>query len=61
MRSRITQLQLEQQAAQLGGAQFAEQLQAANADLEAVARSIDEGGVKPAGLRAAGLASMPTR
>ena len=51
MRERITQLQLEQQAAQLGGAQFLEQLQAANADLEALAQSIADGQVRLHGLQ----------
>ncbi len=51
LRERITKLQLEEQAAQLGGAQFMEQLVAANVDLEALARSIEEGGVKLYGLQ----------
>ena len=51
MRDRITQLQLEQQAAQLGGAQYLEQLSAANVDLEALARTVDEGQVKLYGLQ----------
>ncbi len=52
LRERITGLQLEVQAAQLGGAQYLEQLQGAQADLEAVARSIEEGGVRLQGLQA---------
>ncbi|MCU0967656.1 MAG: chromosome segregation protein SMC [Rubrivivax sp.] len=44
MRARITALQLELQAAQLGGAQVLEQLQAAAVDLDALARSLDEAG-----------------
>ncbi|MBL8334593.1 MAG: AAA family ATPase, partial [Rubrivivax sp.] len=51
LREQITKLQLEAQAAQLGGAQYVEQLQAAGADLEALARSIEEGGVKLWGLQ----------
>ena len=51
MRERITRLQLEQQAAQLGGAQYMEQLQAAGVDLETLGRSIEEGGVKLWGLQ----------
>ncbi|HEY1393144.1 MAG TPA: chromosome segregation protein SMC [Methylibium sp.] len=51
LRERITKLQLEEQAAQLGGAQFMEQLTAAQVDLEALARSIEEGGVKLYGLQ----------
>jgi len=53
-RERITQLQLEQQAAQLGGAQYLEQLTAAGMDIEALeklARGIEEGGVKLYGLQ----------
>jgi chromosome segregation protein len=51
MREQITRLQLEQQAAQLGGAQYLEQLSAANVDFEALARGIEEGGVKLWGLQ----------
>ena len=51
LRERITALQLEAQAAQLGGAQYLEQLQQAQADLEVLARSIEEGGVKLWGLQ----------
>jgi chromosome segregation protein len=51
MREQITKLQLEQQAAQLGGAQYLEQLSAANVDFEALARSIEEGSVKLWGLQ----------
>jgi len=50
-RDRITQLQLEEQAAALGGAQYLEQLQAAAVDLEALAQSIEQGGVKLWGLQ----------
>ena len=51
MRDRITQLQLEQQAAQLGGAQFLEQLTAANVDLDVLAQGIEAGQVKLYGLQ----------
>ncbi|PZP30413.1 MAG: chromosome segregation protein SMC [Roseateles depolymerans] len=51
LREAITKLQLEEQAAQLGGAQFREQLEAAQVDQEALARSIEEGGVKLYGLQ----------
>ncbi len=51
LRERIGKLQLEQQAAQLGGAQYLEQLSAAGADLEALGRSIEAGGVKLWGLQ----------
>jgi chromosome segregation protein len=51
LRERITKLQLEEQAASLGGAQFLEQLTQAGVDLEALARSIEDGGVKLQGLQ----------
>ncbi len=51
LRERITKLQLEQQAATLGGAQYLEQLTAAEVDLEALAKSIEEGSVKLWGLQ----------
>ncbi len=51
MREQITKLQLELQAAQLGGAQYLEQLSAAEVDVEALARSIEEGSVKLWGLQ----------
>ncbi|MCW7541247.1 chromosome segregation protein SMC [Aquabacterium sp. A7-Y] len=51
LRDRITKLQLEQQAATLGGAQYMEQLTAAGVDLEALARGIEDGGVKLYGLQ----------
>jgi chromosome segregation protein len=51
LRAAITQRQLEAQAAQLGGAQYVEQLQAAGADLEALAQSVAEGAVKLWGLQ----------
>jgi chromosome segregation protein len=52
MRERITQLQLERQAAQLGGAQYLEQLDAAQVDLEALAQGIAAGSVRLWGLQA---------
>ena len=51
LRDDITKLQLEQQAAQLGGAQYLEQLLAASVDLDALARSIEGGDVKLWGLQ----------
>jgi chromosome segregation protein len=52
MRQRITDLQLKEQAARLGVEQYAQQLAEAQADLEAVARSIEAGDVRLAGLQA---------
>ncbi|MBK7616416.1 MAG: chromosome segregation protein SMC [Vitreoscilla sp.] len=51
LREQITKLQLETQAAQLGGAQYLEQLTAAEVDLEALAVTITEGSVKLWGLQ----------
>jgi chromosome segregation protein len=51
LREQITKLQLELQAAQLGGAQYLEQLTAAAVDLEALAKSIEDGNVKLWGLQ----------
>lgn len=51
LRDRITKLQLEEQAAQLGGAQYMEQLSAASVDLEALAKNVEETGVKLYGLQ----------
>ncbi|MDP2005449.1 MAG: chromosome segregation protein SMC, partial [Rubrivivax sp.] len=51
LREKITKLQLEQQAAQLGGAQYLEQLVAAAVDLEALAQGIEAGAVKLYGLQ----------
>ncbi|MEO7057672.1 MAG: chromosome segregation protein SMC, partial [Caldimonas sp.] len=51
LRDRVGTLKLEEQAAQLGGAQYLEQLEAAAADREAIARQVEEGGVKLAGLQ----------
>ncbi|MFY9460243.1 MAG: chromosome segregation protein SMC, partial [Aquabacterium commune] len=52
LRDQITKLQLEQQAASLGGAQFMEQLTAAEVDLAALAETIERDGVKLFGLQA---------
>ena len=51
LRDQITKLQLEEQAASLGGAQFMEQLTAASVDLEALAARIEQDGVKLHGLQ----------
>jgi chromosome segregation protein len=51
LREQITRLQLEQQAAQLGGAQYLEQLTAAQVDMDALAAGIAEGQVKLWGLQ----------
>ena len=51
LRDRITTLQLEAQAAQLGGAQYLEQLVAAEVDFEALSAGIEQGGVRLAGLQ----------
>ncbi len=51
LRDEITKLQLEQQAATLGGAQFLEQLTAAEVDLAALAEVIERDGVKLYGLQ----------
>jgi chromosome segregation protein len=51
LREQTAKLQLEQQAARLGGAQYLEQLTAAEVDLEALARTVEEGGVKLWGLQ----------
>jgi chromosome segregation protein len=51
LREKITKLQLEEQAAQLGGAQYMEQLTAASVDLEPLAQSIADNNVKLWGLQ----------
>jgi chromosome segregation protein len=51
LREKITKLQLEEQAAQLGGAQYMEQLTAAQVDLEALAKNVQDDGVKLWGLQ----------
>ena len=51
LREQITKLQLELQAAQLGGAQYLDQLTAAEVDLEKLALNIEEHSVKLWGLQ----------
>ena len=51
LRAQITTLQLETQAAQLGGAQYLEQLTAAAVDLEPLGAGIEQQGVKLWGLQ----------
>ncbi|MGM9486078.1 chromosome segregation protein SMC [Ideonella sp. YS5] len=51
LREQITKLQLEAQAAQLGGAQYMEQLTAAAVDLAVLGQGIEEGKVKLWGLQ----------
>jgi chromosome segregation protein len=51
LREQITKLQLELQAAQLGGAQYLEQLAAAEVDLETLAKGIEADSVKLWGLQ----------
>ncbi|MCE9661591.1 MAG: chromosome segregation protein SMC [Burkholderiales bacterium] len=51
LRDKVIALQLEEQAAQLGGAQYLEQLEAAGADREAVGRGVEEGNVRLPGLQ----------
>jgi chromosome segregation protein len=51
LREKLGKLQLEEQAAMLGGAQYLEQLQAANVDLEALGRGVEEGKVRLSGLQ----------
>jgi chromosome segregation protein len=51
LREKITKLQLEAQAAQLGGAQYLEQLSGAQVDLDALAKSIEDNKVRLAGLQ----------
>ena len=51
LREQITKLQLELQAAQLGGAQYLEQLAAAEVNLEALAQGIETHSVKLWGLQ----------
>ena len=52
LRDRIMKLQLEEQAAQLGGAQYFDQLVAAAVDFEALSAGIEAGSVRLAGLQA---------
>ena len=51
LRDRITKLQLEEQAAQLGGAQYLDQLVAAQVDFEALSAGIVAGNVRLTGLQ----------
>ena len=51
LREQITKLQLELQAAQLGGAQYLEQLAAAEVNVELLSKGIEEGKVKLWGLQ----------
>jgi chromosome segregation protein len=51
LRQRITDLQLKEQAARLGLEQYSQQLADAGADLEAVARSIEQGNVRLSGMQ----------
>ena len=51
LRDRLGALQLEAQAAQLGGAQYLEQLEAAAADRELIGRQVEDGGVRLVGLQ----------
>lgn len=51
LRQRITDFQLKEQAARLGLEQYAQMLAEANADLEAVAKSIEEGNVRLSGMQ----------
>jgi len=51
LRERITKLRLEEQAAQLGGAQYIELLREKQVALEPLARSIDDGKVRLHGLQ----------
>jgi chromosome segregation protein len=51
LREKITKLQLEEQAASLGGAQYLEQLSAAAVDLDALAKGIADRGVRLQGLQ----------
>jgi chromosome segregation protein len=51
LREKITKLQLEAQAASLGGAQYLEQLTAASVDLAVLGQSIESEGVKLQGLQ----------
>ena len=52
LRNRITDFQLKEQAARIGFEQYSQHLADAQADLEAVAKSIEEGKVRLSGLQA---------
>lgn len=51
IRARITEMQLKEQAARLGVAQYTQQLEEAQADLAAVSQSVTEGNVRLNGLQ----------
>nr|WP_315427379.1 chromosome segregation protein SMC [uncultured Albidiferax sp.] len=51
LRQRITEFQLKEQAARLGSEQFTQLLAEANADLEAIAKSIADGDVRMHGMQ----------
>ena len=51
LRQRITEFQLKEQAARLGSEQFTQLLAEANANLEAIAKSITEGNVRMTGMQ----------
>jgi chromosome segregation protein len=51
LRAKITELQLKEQAVRIGLEQYSQHLLDANADLEALAKSIEDGGVKLSGLQ----------
>lgn len=51
LRQRITDLQLKEQAARLGLEQYSQMLAEAQADLEAVAKSVQEGNVRLSGMQ----------
>ncbi|MCU1376708.1 MAG: smc, partial [Actinomycetia bacterium] len=51
LRQRITEFQLKEQAARLGFEQYSQLLADAQADLEAVAKSVDEGKVRLSGMQ----------
>ncbi len=51
IRARITDMQLKEQAARLGVAQYTQQLEEAEADLSAVSQSVLEGPVRLSGLQ----------
>jgi chromosome segregation protein len=51
LRQRITDLQLKEQASRIGMEQYTQLLLDAQADLDVVARSVEEGGVRLAGLQ----------
>ena len=52
LRQRITEFQLKEQAARLGFEQYQSQLFEAQADMDAIAKSLEEGGVRLSGMQA---------